>query len=110
MEIVQQDPQPVRPGSAAPTISDAPTTPVPTQGGSHAAPAPGQGPTDPVDASASAGATAPADAAPTGLDRSYGVSLPPEEVQRLIEARGGRPSPVPGPQDAPRPDPDAPQR
>ena len=87
-----------------------PTTPMPTQGGSHAAPAPGQGPTDPVDASASAGATAPADAAPTGLDRSYGVSLPPEEVQRLIEARGGRPSPVPGPQDAPRPDPDAPQR
>lgn len=100
----------VEDGAPAEPTPAVPTTPVPTQGGSHAAPAPGQGPTDPVDASASAGATAPADAAPTGLDRSYGVSMPPEEVQRLIEARGGRPSPVPGPQDAPRPDPDAPQR
>ncbi|MCK6095976.1 hypothetical protein KZX06_08500 [Micrococcus sp. EYE_162] len=34
-------------------------------------------------------------AAPAGLDRSYGVSLPPEEVARLIEARGGRPGPQP---------------
>ena len=35
----------------------------------------------------------------TGLDRSYGVTLPPEEVAKLIEARGGHP---PRPQDEPR--------
>ena len=40
-----------------------------------------------------------ADPAPTGLDRSYGVTLPPEEVAKLIEARGGHP---PRPQDEPR--------
>lgn len=93
---------PAEPAPAVPTAS------APMPGGSHAAPVPGQA--EPVDASAAAGATVLGDGAPTGLDRSYGVSLPPEEVQRLIEARGGRPSPVPGPQDAPRPDPDAPQR
>ncbi|MDO4240820.1 MAG: hypothetical protein Q4D18_11460, partial [Micrococcus sp.] len=80
------------------------------EGGSHAAPAPGQAAAAPAGDPAPADAPASADGAPSGLDRSYGVSLPPEEVQRLIEARGGRPSPVPGPQDASRPDPDAPQR
>ena len=58
--------------------------PAPSSGGSHAAPA----------------RPAPeADPAPTGLDRSYGVTLPPEEVAKLIEARGGHP---PRPQDEPR--------
>lgn len=64
-----------------------------------AEPAPGSAP-------AAAGAESearPADA-PVGLDRSYGVTLPPEEVQRLIEARGGRPATTPGPQDAHRQD------
>ena len=64
----------------------------PSSGGSHAAPAPG-GP------EASARPTPEADTAPTGLDRSYGVTLPPEEVAKLIEARGGHPT---RPQDEPR--------
>ncbi|MBY0179457.1 hypothetical protein H7J95_05755, partial [Micrococcus luteus] len=64
----------------------------PSSGGSHAAPAPGgpEAPARPVPE---------ADPAPTGLDRSYGVTLPPEEVAKLIEARGGHP---PRPQDEPR--------
>lgn len=99
------------PAEAAP-VAAAPTAPAPArpEGGSHAAPAPGQAAAAPAGDPAPADAPASADGAPSGLDRSYGVSLPPEEVQRLIEARGGRPSPVPGPQDASRPDPDAPQR
>ena len=88
-------PQPA-PAPAAEEAGDGPVqaTPAaaPSSGGPHAAPAPG-------------GAEAPArpgpeaDPAPTGLDRSYGVTLPPEEVAKLIEARGGHP---PRPQDEPR--------
>ena len=48
---------------------------------------------------AGAEAAPAAGAVPTGLDRSYGVTLPPEEVAKLIEARGGHP---PRPQDEPR--------
>ena len=45
-------------------------------------------------------AAAPAaGAVPTGLDRSYGVTLPPEEVAKLIQARGGQAS---RPQEDPR--------
>jgi len=62
--------------------------------GSHAAPAPSA---EPAPAHVDGPAQDPA--APAGLDRSYGVTLPPEEVARLIEARGGRP----------RQDPQAPQ-
>ncbi|MFE8933653.1 general stress protein [Micrococcus luteus] len=88
-------------GAAAPTPQPAPApapaaeeaeggsvqatpAPAPSSGGSHAAPA---------------RPAAEADPAPTGLDRSYGVTLPPEEVAKLIEARGGHP---PRPQDEPR--------
>lgn len=75
-------------GAAAPTPQPAPQ-PAPAPAAEEA----GGG------SEASARPTPEADTAPTGLDRSYGVTLPPEEVAKLIEARGGHP---PRPQDEPR--------
>ncbi|MCR8676464.1 hypothetical protein NWP10_11725 [Micrococcus sp. HG099] len=64
----------------------------PSSGGSHAAPD--------ADAQPAGAEAAPAaGAVPTGLDRSYGVTLPPEEVAKLIQARGGQAS---RPQEDPR--------
>lgn len=92
---------PVAPGAPA-DQAPAPVQGHPQSGGSHAAgtgpaastpaaPAPAPGTSVPPAAEAPASGQLGADGAPVGLDRTYGVSRSPEEVQRLIEARGGRP-------------------
>lgn len=81
--VAAQAQAPAPSGPPAQAAAPAAEPVAPSSGGSHAAPAPGEDP--------GAGRAAPAeDAAPIGLDRSYGVTLPPEEVARLIQARGGQ--------------------
>lgn len=81
-----------RPDAPQADAQHAPQAGAPSSGGSHAAPD--------ADAQPAGAEAAPAaGAVPTGLDRSYGVTLPPEEVARLIQARGGQAS---RPQEDPR--------
>ena len=98
--VAQAQPQaatqpPAQPGQAehapAPTADDgaAPGAGAPPSGGSHAAPPAGAQP-GAGEHSAAGGQAPAAGTVPTGLDRSYGVTLPPEEVAKLIQARGGQ--------------------
>ncbi|GEM_PF-181418 len=48
-------------------------------------------PAQPVEGAAADGSSASADATPQGLDRTYGLRLSQEEVDRIIAARGGTP-------------------
>ncbi|UBH25796.1 hypothetical protein KW076_06405 [Micrococcus porci] len=93
-------PMPVQESAPAPAPAPAPSgSAVSGPSGSHAAPASSA---EPAPAHVDGPAQDPA--APAGLDRSYGVTLPPEEVARLIEARGGRPRQDPqAPQGQPHP-------
>lgn len=84
-----------RPGQGVQSGATGEDGQVPPQGqgtGAHAAEGPqtrdGQA-ARPADGSAAEGA--PADGAPQGLDRAYGLRLSQEEVDRIIAARGGTP-------------------